>query len=80
MTAQQALKLMRRHARRHGWAVAQVPRRGKGSHTVWIVVDEPGNELGRAALTGHSGDMTWTVTRSIEEALAPIFGEGWMDK
>jgi len=44
------------------------------------VRDTGGREIGRVALTGHAGDMSWTVTRSIEQALEPIFGEGWMDQ
>jgi hypothetical protein len=44
------------------------------------VRDTDGREIGRVALTGHAGDMSWTVTRSIEQALEPIFGEGWMDR
>lgn len=75
----EALKLIRKAARKSGWAVKQLPKRGKGSHSIWVVVNESGDELGRVGLTGHSGDMSWTVTRSIEEALEPIFGEGWMD-
>ena len=79
-TAKQALTLIRRHARRHDWSVEQLPKRGKGSHTIHVVRDADGHEIGRVALTGHAGDMSWTVTRSIEQALEPIFGEGWMDR
>jgi hypothetical protein len=66
--------------RRHGWTVEQLPRRGKGSHAVHVIRDTGGQEIGRVALTGHAGDMSWTVTRSIEQALEPIFGEGWTDQ
>lgn len=58
----------------------QLPKRGNGSHTVWAVLDSDGVELGRVDLTGHSGAMTQTVTRSNEQALEPIFGEGWLDR
>ena len=58
----------------------QLPKRGKGSHTIWVVLDESGNELGRVGLTGHSGSMSQTVTRSNEQALLDLFGEGWLDK
>ena len=79
-SAQQVLKAMRRQARRRGWTVQQLPKRGKGSHTIWVVLDEGGRELGRVGLTGHPGAMSSTVTRSNESALEPIFGEGWLDK
>jgi hypothetical protein len=79
-TAKEALTLIRRHARRHACNVEQLPKRGKGSHTIDVVRNADGQEIGRVALTGHAGDMSWTVTRSIEQALQPIFGEGWMDR
>ncbi|MGH3446770.1 MAG: hypothetical protein ACRDQA_01995 [Nocardioidaceae bacterium] len=79
-TTKQALKMMRRHARRHGCTIEKLPKRGKGSHTIWAVVDGEGNEVGRAGLTGHPGEMSWTVTRSTEEALEHLFGKGWLDK
>lgn len=74
------LKTMRKLARLQGLTVAQMPGRGKGSHTIWAVYDADGTELGRVGLTGHAGAMSMTVTRSNEEALMPIFGEGWLDK
>ena len=79
-SATTALRLIRRNARRHELIVEQLPKRGRGSHTIWVVLDADGREVGRVALTGHTGDMSWTVTRSIEAALEPVFGEGWMDK
>ena len=79
-TAQQVLKAVRKHARQHGWTARQLPKRGKGSHTIWVVLDKTGAEIGRIGLTGHTGPMSRTVTRSCEEALEPIFGEGWLDK
>lgn len=79
-SAKQVLKTMRKLARDNGWTVTQLPKRGKGSHTMWAVLDADGYELGRVGLTGHAGAMTPTVTRSNERALEPIFGEGWMDK
>lgn len=71
---------MRKLPRDNGWIVQQLPKRGNGSHTVWAVLDSDGVELGRVDLTGHSGAMTQTVTRSNEHALEPIFGEGWLDR
>jgi len=80
MTSKQALNLIRRRARRLGWSVEQLPKRGKGSHSVHVVRNDQGQEVGRVALTGHAGDMSWTVMRSVEQALEPIFGTGWMDR
>ncbi len=71
---------MRTLARLHGYTVEQLPKRGRGSHTIWAVRDADGNELGRVGLTGHPGAMSQTVTRSNEEALEPVFGKGWLDK
>ena len=79
-SAKQVLKAMRKLARANGWTVSQLPGRGKGSHTIWGVFDRTGVELGRVGLTGHAGSMSLTVTRSNEQALEPIFGEGWLDK
>jgi hypothetical protein len=79
-SAKAVLKLVRKNARKHRYTVEQLPKRGKGSHTIWVVLDTEGKEVGRIGLTNHAGDMSWTVTRSNEEALEPIFGEGWMDK
>lgn len=79
-SAGEVLKLIRKQARKNGWTVEQLPKRGKGSHAIWIVINEHGEEIGRVGLVGHPGDMSWKVTRSNEEALEPIFGKGWMDK
>jgi hypothetical protein len=79
-SAGEVLKAMRKHARRHGWKVEPLPKRGKGSHTIWVMRDANDNEIGRVGLTGHSGSMSRTVTRTIEEALEPLFGKGWLDK
>ena len=57
----------------------QLTRRGKGSHSIWVVLDPDGEELGRVGLTGHSGQMSQTVTRSNESALEHLFGKGWLD-
>jgi hypothetical protein len=57
-----------------------LPKRGKGSHSIWAVLDGEGKELGRIGLTGHSGQQSQTVTRSNEQALEGVFGEGWLDK
>ena len=78
-SAREVLRAVRKHAKLHGWDVEQLPKRGKGSHTIWVVLDEAGKEIGRIGLTGHAGKQSPTVTRSNEEALLPIFGEGWLD-
>jgi hypothetical protein len=79
-SAQQVLRAARKHARKLGLTVEQLPKRGKGSHTIWVVLDVDGNEVGRLGLTGHAGQQSQTVTRSNEEALEGLFGEGWLDK
>lgn len=79
-SAQQVLKAIRKNARRHGWTVEKLTKRGKGSHAIWVVLGVDGNELGRVGLTGHAGSMSQTVTRSSEQALLDLFGEGWLDK
>lgn len=79
-STQQVLKAVRTHARRLGYSVEQLPKRGKGSHTIWVILDSEGSELGRIGLTGHSGQQSQKVTRSNEAALEGIFGEGWLDK
>ena len=71
---------MRKHARRHGYTISKLPKRGKGSHTIWGVFDANGTELARVGLTGHAGAMSQKVTRSNEQALEPLFGKGWLDK
>lgn len=82
----EALTLLRRAARTTGVQVRHVvdPSTGrppgKGSHEVWALYDKEGTELARCALTRHAGDMSWTVTRTFEEALEPQLGEGWMDR
>lgn len=79
-SAAQVLTAIRKHARRRGYTVVQLPKRGKGSHTIWAVLDAKQVEIGRVGLTGHPGAMSQTVTRSNERALEPIFGKGWLDK
>lgn len=73
------LVVVRRHARRHGFVVADEPGRGKGSHRIYVVRDADGNEVGRFAVTGHARELSWPVLRSIESALAHLFGNRWME-
>ncbi len=79
-TAAQVLKAARAHARTLGYTVEKLPRRGKGSHTIWVILNADGTEIGRMGLTGHAGAMSQKVTRSNETNLEGIFGEGWLDK
>ncbi|PFG20090.1 hypothetical protein [Serinibacter salmoneus] len=79
-SAQQVLRAVRKNARRLGLSVEELPRRGKGSHSIWVVLDAEGNEVGRIGLTGHAGQQSQIVTRSNEKALLDLFGEGWLDK
>lgn len=80
MRAAAALQLTRRAARAHGLTVEQVPGRGKGSHSVYVVLDPSGAQVGRFALTDHPRELSWTVLRNLEAALAPLFGDRWMEK
>lgn len=79
-SADQVLKAARKAARARGYSVSRLPKRGKGSHTIWVVLDQDGKEVGRIGLTGHPGQMSMKVTRSSEKALEGVFGEGWLDK
>jgi len=74
------LALVRRHARRHGHVVVEAPGRGKGSHRLYIVLDANKLEVGRFAVPDHPRELSWTVLRSIENALAHEFGERWMEE
>jgi len=85
-TARFAVAQLRRAAKVKGYTVGQVvdPRtgkpRGNGSHEVWALCDEEGNELARGGVTKHPGDMSWKVTRAFEEAFEHLLAEGWMDR
>jgi len=74
------LQLAKRAARKGCLSIEQIPGRGKGSHEVYVVLDPRGVEVGRFTITGHSRELSWTVLRSIEESLAHLFGEKWMEE
>ena len=76
----QVLSAVRKNARANKLTVEKLPKRGKGSHSIWVVRDADGVEVGRIGLTGHSGQQSQTVTRSNESALEDLFGKGWLDK
>lgn len=80
MSAEQALNLIRKLARQRGYKVVQLPGRGKGSHSLYVLRDSAGDEVERFGLTGHAKDMSWTVLRQLEARLASQFGERWTEK
>lgn len=80
MKPAQALAIVRKLARGHNLAVRQLPRRGKGSHEIYVLVDSSGSEVERFGLTGHARELSWTVLTRLEERLAPLFGEKWMER
>jgi hypothetical protein len=73
------VQLINRLARQRGLTVTSVPDRGKGSHEHYLVLDHTGSEVSRFVMTGHRRELSWTVLRNIEKALAPLFGEAWME-
>ena len=48
-SAQQVLKAARKAARKMGYTVERLPKRGKGSHEIWVVLDDDGKERGASA-------------------------------
>jgi hypothetical protein len=77
---EEALRLIRTMARDHDLTLHEQKGRGKGSHRRFRLLDGQGREVARFGLVSHPGDMSWTVTRSLEEALAEVFGEEWMSE
>jgi hypothetical protein len=80
MKPAQTLAVVRRLARAHHLVVRQLPGRGKGSHQIYVLVDSSGAEIERFGLTGHPRELSWTVLTRLEERLAPVFGEKWMER
>jgi hypothetical protein len=80
MKPAQTLAMVRKLARAHDLAVRQSSRRGKGSHETYVLVDSSGHEVERFGLTGHARELSWTVLTRLEERLAPLFGEKWMER
>lgn len=81
MTATQAPQLVRKVARRHGYRVSRLGGRGKGSHQIHVILDAQGREVGRFSVTDHgSTDVSWGVLRTIEDGLAGLLGDKWMEK
>ena len=80
MKPAQALAMVRKLARAHDLAVRQLPGRGKGSHEIYVLVDSSATEVERSGLTEHPRELSWTVLTRLEERLAPLFGEKWMER
>lgn len=81
MRPRAALQHVTRVARKHGYRVEQLRGRGKGSHAVYVILDEGDNEVGRFGLTGHGDrELSWTMMRQIEDGLAHLFSERWMER
>ena len=57
-----------------------LPDRDKGSHQIYALVDSSSAEVERFGLTGHPRELSWTVLTRLEERLAPVFGEKWMER
>jgi hypothetical protein len=47
---------------------------------VFALEDADGDEVARFGLTGHARDLSWTLLHQIEEGLAHLFGEEWMER
>jgi hypothetical protein len=80
MKPARALTAVRKLARVHHLTVRRLPDRGRGSHQIYALVDSSGAEVGRFGLTGHPRELSWTVLTRLEERLAPLFGEKWMER
>lgn len=80
LKARAVLRLARVAARKAGYSIQEVAGRGKGSHQLYAVLDSAGIEVGRFTLTHHPRDLSWTVLHSIEDGLAHLFGEDWLEK
>lgn len=84
MKPNQALRVVCRAAREHGMSVvrltSQGKSQGKGSHTMYALVDSSGHEVARFGLTGHARDLSRGVLRRLADGLTPWFGEKWTEK
>jgi hypothetical protein len=79
MKPAQVLTLVRKLARQQGLTVEELPKRGKGAHRIFVLVDAEGNQVGRFGLTGHSRDLSWKVLESTDGSLAHLLGEKWTE-
>jgi hypothetical protein len=83
-SVREALKALRKAAKAAGYTVAQPTKArgrtiGKGSHQAWALYDSQGHEVARSLFPTHSGTMSPSVTRSIEQAFEEFLGKGWLD-
>jgi hypothetical protein len=77
----QALKVIRRSARKANLRVEKAPERDRGSHENYRLIDSAGTEVGVFGLTRHQREMSWKVMRGIGDGLAKAFGDDhWMEK
>jgi hypothetical protein len=79
-SAREIVKRLRVAARSDGYRVERLVGRGKGSHSLWVLSGPAGAELARTTIPEHPGDLSLTVTRSIESAFEPWLGKGWMER
>jgi hypothetical protein len=49
---------------------------------MYAVLDDTDTDtdVGRFGLTGHGGELSWTVLGNTEDSLSHLFGEKWMEK
>lgn len=81
LTATQVLQLVRKVARKQGYRVVPLTGRSKGSHQIYVLREATSTEVGRFSVTDHgSKDVSWGVLRTIEDGLAAVLGEKWMEK
>lgn len=81
MKPRTALQHVTNVARKNGYTVSKVHGRGKGSHSLYVIRDTNGTEVGRFGLTGHGDrELSWTMMRQLEDGLAHLFGDKWMEK
>ncbi|SDU62919.1 hypothetical protein SAMN04488563_3353 [Jiangella alkaliphila] len=78
MKAAAVLQLARKAARANGLKIELLPKRGKGSHAIYLVMKDA-EEVARFTLTNHTQDVSWKVLGQIEAGLAHLFGEKWME-
>ena len=78
---EQMLSLIRKLARKNDLSVRELPRRGKGSHTMYILVrDDDDTEVANFGLTGHPKDLSRSMMHKIEDQLESQFGKKWTEK
>jgi hypothetical protein len=46
---------------------------------MFALEDSSGLELARFGMTSHPRDLSWKLFTDLETALAPLFGDKWME-